>query len=374
MSFKINLKKTDKGFAVRLRSYKLEDRIAAGKEDRDYVEKYLPVSEWHRYGFHQSMTYEEAKELLLSINSQAKLNDSKERKARFKYLEQKEHKELLKSAYLPQYLVNEFEKKLKDNSFSQDYEKSKTYFHWKTTMRVISELDIAPGEWAENKRTVIRKLEGYAPSTVSKIISFMNHYGEFYSKKMGKYYEKLSMPRGVEIGRISDKYMDKTGGKTKEAKGISLAMMEILKDSNELTQEEINWCIVCLGFGLRPSEMDVVATRDSKTLTIGKNTVKIYQSKLVSLPRHLRFKEVAIKHTFQKDAYHIIKSNKSLIAPSIYMLKKVLGDEYGLYSFRKGYTDIMLGLSESMERISMDLGHSSIDRTWKSYRKRISAN
>ena len=371
MSFKLNLKKTAKGFAVRLRSYKLEDRIEAGKEHNDYVEKYVPVSEWARYGFHRSMTYEEAKEALHSLNSKSKLRDSQERKARFKYIEQQEHNELVRSAYLPSHIVSDFEKSLKDNSFAGDYERSKTHFHWKTTMRVIAQLELEPSEWANNRRAIIKVLGGYAPSTVSKILSLLNQYGEHYSMRLGKFYKRVSMPKGIEVGRISDQYLDKTGGKTKEAKGISLAMMEVLKDTDELPGEVINWCIVCLGFALRPSEMNTIATRDSKVITILKSSVKIYQSKLVSLPRPMRFKEVVIRHPFQKEALSIIKSKKELAAPSIHMLRKVLGDEYGLYSFRKGYTDIMINLGEPIERISADLGHSSIDRTWKSYRKRI---
>lgn len=374
MSFKINLKKTVKGFAVRLRSYELKDRIDAGKEDKDYVEKYLPVSEWGRYGFHPAMTYEEAKELLKVINSTSKLRDKQERKARVNYLEIKERNELLSSAYTPAYLVNEFEKKLKDDSFAEDYNKSKTYFHWRTTLRLINTLNIDPTEWHDNKRAIIKKMEGYAPSTVKKTLHFLNAYGSFYCRKIGKYYEKVQSPKGVEIGRISDKYMDKTGNKTKEAKGISLAVMAKLLRSDDMTNEQKNWCIVCLGFGLRPIEMDSIVERNSDKIIIGKSSVKVYQSKLVTLPREMRYKEVVITHPFQKDALDIYKANVQLTKPTITTIRKVLGDEYGLYSFRKGYTDIMITLGEPIERISMDLGHNSVETTWKSYRKRITSN
>ncbi len=374
MSFKLNLKKTDKGFAVRLRSYALEDRLDAGKADKDYVETYVPMSEWHRHGFDSSMTYEQAREHLKSINSQVKLRDSQEFRARAKYIKDKEHDEVAKSAYLPKYLVDEFEKKLRDDSFAEDYDKSKTYFHWRTTLRLISALEIDPVNWHDNKRTIIKKLEGYAPSTIKKTLHFLNAYGSFYCKKMGKYYEKVQAPKGVEVGRISDKYLDKTGGTTKEAKGISLAVMAKLLRSDDMTDDQKNWCIVCLGFAVRPIEMDSVLERDSDKVITGKNSVKIYQSKLTSLPRNKRYKEVMITHPFQKDALSIYKADMPLVKPTIVMIRKVLGDEYGLYSFRKGYTDIMITLGESIERISMDLGHNSIETTWKSYRKRITAD
>jgi hypothetical protein len=303
------------------------------------------------------------------LANEAKRNSRK--KARFKYVERTEHKELLKSAYLPQAIVEAFEKKLKNDSYAADYEKSKTHFHWKTAMKVIAEIEINPSEWADNKRSVIKKLEGYAPSTVSKLISLMNSYGVFYSKKMGQFYERLTMPKGVEVGRISDKYLDKTGGRTKEAKGVNLGDMEKIKSDDTLNIEEINWCIVCLGLALRPIEMDAISNRNEKSLIISGSRIKIYQSKLVSLPKHMRFKEVQIKHPFQEEAFKLIKSSCSFQKPSKYKIQKILGDEFGLYSFRKGYTDIMLKLNEPITRISLDMGHSSIDRTWKSYRKRI---
>lgn len=375
MSFKFNLKKRAKGrFAVRMRSYKLEDRKAAGKEDKEYVEKTLPESEWARYGFGTKMSYEEASAHKKSLNAQNNLRDIEERKARFKLVKRAERSELLQTAYLPKYIVETFEKKLRNDSYAVDFEKSKTYYHWLTAMRVIADLEMNPIEWADNKRTFLKKFEGYAPSTVAKLISLMNSYGTFYGKRINQYYERITMPRGVEVGRISDKYLDKTGGKTKEVKGITLKTMKALKEHNQFYEDEINWCIVCLGFALRPSEMDMVAKRDEKTLIIRKSSVKIYQAKLVSLPKTMRFKEVLVHRPFQKEALAIIKSDKRFRRPTNYKIKKWLGKEYGLYSFRKGYVDIMLSLKENITRISFDMGHSSIDRTWKSYRKRITAN
>lgn len=376
MSFKFNLKKRAKDrFSVRMRSYKKEDRENAGKPDAEYVERTLPENEWARYGFTSKMTYKEASEHLKSLNAQSKDKEIKEKKARFKLVERDARKELLQSAYLSEALVLAFEQKLKNDSYSVSYEKSKTYYHWKTAMRVIVELELAPGEWAENKRTVLKKIEGYAPSTVAKILNLFNKYGIYYSKRMQQFYEPLTMPRGSEVGKISDKYLDKTGGKTKEAKGVTLEVMKVIKTNLDFSVEEKNWCIVALGFGLRPSEVDMIASNrdDSKFISFTSKTVTIYQPKLVSKPRPDRYKEVVIKHQFQKDAVKIVKSDSVLKKPLSKKIKRILGEEYGLYSLRKGYTDIMLGLNEDFARISSDLGHSSVDRTWKNYRKKITA-
>jgi len=44
------------------------------------------------------------------------------------------------------------------------------------------------------------------------------------------------------------------------------------------------------------------------------------------------------------------------------------GRGYDLYSGRKGFTDLMLTKGQSLENISIWLGHSHISRTWASYR------
>ncbi len=371
MSFKFNIKKHGEVYYVRMRSYAEADKLALGKPDAEYVERMLPKKEWAIHGFDEDMSIDQARKHAKSLNSQTKLKDGKENRAKITHAKALEHNDLVKCAYLPEHIVTEFEKKLENDSYSEDFRTSKVYYHWRTAMRKIAELGIAPDQWAENNRLVLKKLEGLAPSTITRVIHNMNAYGVFYSKRMGKFFEKVAKPKGNEIGRISDKYLDRTGGNTKEATDITLKLMTKLANSDELTQEEKDWCVVCLGFGLRPSEVKMINNRDVKTLIIGKNSVKIFQAKLVSLPRPKRFKEVAITHPFQKAAYTIIKSDVNLSAPSVYKLKKILGEGYKQYSFRKGYVEIMINLGEPIERISLDLGHSSIERTWKSYRKRI---
>ena len=52
-------------------------------------------------------------------------------------------------------------------------------------------------------------------------------------------------------------------------------------------------------------------------------------------------------------------------------LKAIMGlDNIGSYSGRKGFTDLMLDNEQAIEDISMWLGHSSIEMTWKRYKDR----
>ena len=374
MSFKFGLKRKLKGFTVRLRSYTYEDRLKAGKEHLDYVESIVPEDEWSRYGFHRGMTYEEALQHIQVLNASTKLRDSQEKKARFKLLESEKKDKLLQSAYLPEQLVKEFEKKLTSETLSLTTVESKMIYHWKTAMRVISSLSIAPEEWGENRMTILVALKGFAPSTVVKQINLLNSYGSFYCKKLGKYFESI-LVRSGDLAKLGDHYLEKTGGKTKEALGVTLSDMETIKISDDLSEEEKRWCVLCLGFGLRPSEVESIVnmSHGPKTITVKSGSVVIYQPKLTNLPRNKRYKEVLISHQFQKDALKIYLSGEKVKMPSRYMIKKVLkNEEYGLYSFRKGYEGIMINLGSDFIRASKDLGHASIERTYRNYRKRIS--
>lgn len=89
------------------------------------------------------------------------------------------------------------------------------------TKKVLNELNIPPRVWEDERRTILKALEGYAGSTLAKIISLMNKWGKFYSKRMNEYFVSIEKLEGVAVGRISEKYQEKTGNRTKEAKAIT---------------------------------------------------------------------------------------------------------------------------------------------------------
>lgn len=357
-----------------MRSYAIEDRLEAGKPDVEYIEKTLPEHEWQRYGFGLDMTLDEVVTKMKTLNTTTKNRDLVERKARFKHVASEQRKDMLESAYLPEYIVKEFESKLINDTLSLDTGKSKKIYHWRTAMKVIAKLGIAPENWGENRMPILVALKGYAPSTVSKQVHLLNFYGSFYCKKFSRFYEPIQVKSG-DLAKLGDHYLKKTGGRTKEALGVTLADMAKIKLSEEFTDEEKRWCVICLGFGLRPSEVEMITTMSHgpKTIIQKASSVVIYQPKLTNLPHNKRYKEVVLTHPFQKEALRVFRSGKSIKMPSLYMIRKVLkSDEYGRYSFRKGYEEIMETLGSDFIRASKDLGHASIERTWRSYRKRIS--
>lgn len=80
--------------------------------------------------------------------------------------------------------------------------------------------------------------------------------------------------------------------------------------SEILTEEEKNWCTLCLGLGLRPSEVDMIISSNIRNkYLIEKGRVKIYQSKLVTLSVDKRYKEVMITYDFQKNVVKLLKKD-----------------------------------------------------------------
>jgi hypothetical protein len=51
-------------------------------------------------------------------------------------------------------------------------------------------------------------------------------------------------------------------------------------------------------------------------------------------------------------------------------MRKYFGEGVDLYAGRKGFTDLMLAKGHSLENISVWMGHSTLERTWKSYKNR----
>jgi hypothetical protein len=51
-------------------------------------------------------------------------------------------------------------------------------------------------------------------------------------------------------------------------------------------------------------------------------------------------------------------------------MRKHFGHGVTLYAGRKGFSDLMLSKNQSFENISVWMGHSSLQRTWKSYKQR----
>lgn len=131
-----------------------------------------------------------------------------------------------------------------------------------------------------------------------------------------------------------------------------------------------------LWLGLRPSELDLILEDRSKMKVEMQGAVPIlyvYQSKMSTVSKAKRWKAIPC---FLKEMQLALKDiengvpQKSLVKTLRKALPKM--DNVGLYSGRKGFTDLMLANGQSLENIASWLGHASIERTWKHYKNKKS--
>jgi integrase len=96
----------------------------------------------------------------------------------------------------------------------------------------------------------------------------------------------------------------------------------------------------------------------------------VYQTKLIALPPIDRWKPVPLIYDEQKFAAKIIEDGL-FERPLNKTVRRYFGEGVTLYGGRKGFTDLMLGKGHTLEAISQWMGHSTIGRTWRTYKDRL---
>ena len=106
-----------------------------------------------------------------------------------------------------------------------------------------------------------------------------------------------------------------------------------------------------------------------ETLFNGRKVLWVYQTKIIALPEVDRWKPIPILYPEQEVALKILEE-RGFKRPLVKTIREHFGKEISLYGGRKGFTDLMLSKGNSLESISIWMGHSTIGRTWKSYKNR----
>lgn len=89
----------------------------------------------------------------------------------------------------------------------------------------------------------------------------------------------------------------------------------------------------------------------------------------MALPPEDRWKPIPLLFDEQEFALRIIES-KSFKRPLVKTLRQCFRRGVDLYGGRKGFTDLMLSKGHTFENISIWMGHSTLERTWKSYKNK----
>lgn len=342
--------------------YKLqyESRKNGGRVATD-----LPKDKWLSYGFSPSMTFAEAKAQVKTLNAREKLERSAEKRlateSRIKDLE------LVHSAYLALPDILDFEKRyLRAGIPESERLTHKVNSYWAAAKGIICELKLDIEEWSDLKRSFYAAFKDrqWSPSYVRKVLSILNLWGAYQARKYRRMFLQIPAPRRQDMQRIADAYFDKY-----ENGLVSKPLLphQLEKARSSLPETQYNWLYLTVWLGLRPEEAD--NAKDPARCIIEEGLVKVYQSKLTTIARPLRWKHIQLLEKEQAYCLEIIE-NHPIKRPLNKTIKKYCGDGITGYAGRKGFTDLMLDRGHGLEEISMWMGHHTIDRTWKYYKNR----
>lgn len=139
----------------------------------------------------------------------------------------------------------------------------------------------------------------------------------------------------------------------------------------QIKNEQFNWLYLSVWLGLPPQEVDNLKNKDLWRVeeTSSSKILWVFQTKIVSLSYEDRWKPIPILFEEQEFAVRIIKAQK-FQRPLVKTIHHYFGEGIDLYGGRKGFVDLMLSKCHALENISVWMGHSTLERTWRSYKQR----
>lgn len=318
-------------------------------------------------GFSDHMTPAEAKAHAKKLNALSAI-ERKQQASQVKAAERLTDLITIERSIVPKELSEQFISHIEKNWYGGQYNLRKMILHWNLVQAILTKLKLQPHEFFEKKNDFYKHFERekFSKSYVEKILKVVNAWGEFYSQQSKTYYKRIPNPKGIVLEAIVD---------ASDADGLGAAplALETLRGmKSRLPVGQWEYMRATLWLGLRPSDLDAIIEDPSymKTRTqSGTIILSVYQPKLTSVKKEKRWKHIPLFHPEMKAAYQDIK-NKVVDKPLVKTLKSAAPNipTIGLYSGRKGFTDLMLSLDQTLENISLWLGHTSIERTWRNYK------
>ena len=197
-----------------------------------------------------------------------------------------------------------------------------------------------------------------------------NLWGFFISRKLARPFLPIPRPNGYERQRLIDAYYSKEKNSRRPSQPLTPDLLQqALPRINNLN---FNWLYLSVWLGLRPQEVDNLHQPEmwfTEILPNGRIVLWVYQTKIIALPPADRWKPIPILFDEQRFTLRIIESRK-FRRPTTRTVHKYFGANIDLYGGRKGFSDLMLSKGHSLENISIWMGHSTLDRTWRSYKNK----
>lgn len=207
-------------------------------------------------------------------------------------------------------------------------------------------------------------------SYLRSIVSMLNLWGQFITRKFCQPFTPLQIPRGYERQRILESYYNKTKKHREPSKPITNEQLNA--QYNFINSPNFNWLFISIWFGLRPLEIDQLQNSELwkiEVLPTGRKVLWVFQTKIIALPPEDRWKPIPILFDEQHFALKIIE-NRNFKRPLTKTIRHHFGDGHDCYAGRKGFVDLMLSKKQTLENISIWMGHSTMDRTWRNYKNK----
>lgn len=275
---------------------------------------------------------------------------------------------LTKSVWLPENKVLQFLQELVDNSFGSKNHKKKLISHWQYLCKLIVTLQIEPKDYFNNKERIYKYFMGLNNSIdyVNKLLRIFNSWGEFICRDQAQFFKPVPKPRGTIRSKIEDTYVDSENFRG-ESDPLTPQLLQSIE--SQIKGDNYNWLLVTIWFGLRPNEVDRGNFKITYQGTVP--ILNVFQTKLTSVSRDRRWKAIPCFLPEQLQVLTLLNETKR---PLMKTMRRVFKSRITLYGGRKGFVDLMLDRGQSLEDISMWLGHQSIETTWRKYRnkKRVS--
>lgn len=367
----------DKGASPTVGNTSKTGGASKGRKTEPRKTRDIPREDWLVHGFNPQWDLDQARVRKDEANAQAELKRQAERKIAIRKRVEKD--KLVATAYLNAQDVAEFEQKILFERMSRGELSLKTQnkiqSHWKTAAKMITELKLTPEDWFEESIRFYNLFakHKFSPNYVQKLLRIINAWGAFKCRKQKKFFQPIPSPRGYEQQRITDHFYDKTPtGRGMESEPLTPEMLEASR--SKLLEANYQWLYISVWVGLRPKEIDSLKEKSLNSWKVetdkhGTKILSVHQSKLTGVSREKRWKYIPLVYKEQLKALEYVLSG-TFRRPLQKTMHKHFNENIKLYGGRKGFTDLMLGRGQRLEDISQWLGHTTIERTWKSYKNK----
>lgn len=332
----------------------------------------IPRERWSGLGFRASMTLEEARARQRQLNAQRELELQEERRQKIEEAHDLFSKKC--AAYLPEIYMDEFETRYLLGRFREGKLRGKTLSHWNAARKAILEVGLEPQEWYDEAHRFYDYFHArqFSYSYLSKIRYIINQWGFFLSRKLGTPFFPVPRPKGYEKTRLLDAYFEKLAVKGTSHQSDPISPKQLKMVRHRLKRRHYNWLYLSVWLGLRPFEIDQLkesANARFQSAPDGTPILWVYQTKLASVPPRYRWKLIPLICREQKRVREILRT-RDFDRPLVKTVRRYFGPHTSLYGGRKGFTDLMMSRNQSFDHISQWMGHSTIQRTWASYKDR----